>query len=193
MENPLVSLQCWIQAERESGAPDPQQAVLSTVTSEKVPHARVVAIREINENDLLFFTQRGSRKVAELTDNPRVAMTFWFELNEREVIIEGKAIALSVSDNEHYWKTYSRVAQVRFYSYAPTSGQPIANKQEFEDRKKQIELDFEGKTLPLSELYCGYRILPERMIFYTYRRDELSDVFEYRHIKNKWLKQRLSP
>lgn len=193
MENPINRLQCWIQEERVSGAADPQQAVLSTVNSERVPHARVVAIREINEKGLLFFTQRGSRKVAELVENPRVAMTFWFELNESEVIIEGKAVALSVSENEQYWETYSRTAQVRFYSYAPTSSQPIASKQQLEDRKKQIEIDFEGKKLPYSELYCGYRIQPERMIFYTYRTDELSDVMEYRYIENKWFEQILSP
>ncbi|HGF0778908.1 TPA: hypothetical protein ACF71V_003121 [Legionella pneumophila] len=35
--------------------------------------------------------------------------------------------------------------------------------------------------------------MPTRMVFYTYRTDELSDVVEYCFIKNNWEKNLLSP
>jgi pyridoxamine 5'-phosphate oxidase len=43
--------------EKQAGAPNPQQAVLATCARAAVPHARVVVIREMNEDSLLFFTQ----------------------------------------------------------------------------------------------------------------------------------------
>jgi len=190
---PIDLLNDWLLKEKSVGAPNPSHAVLSTCTSNGLPHARVVAIREIDEQGLLFFTQRGTRKVNELHNNSFATMTFWFELQQRQIIIEGLAITLSNLDNERYWKTYPREAQVRFHSYAPTSAQPIVSKEVLENKKKQIEIEFDAKTLPVSPFYCGFRLKPSRMIFYAYRTDELSDVFEYRYIDEQWKKQWLSP
>jgi len=91
------------------------------------------------------------------------------------------------------WKDYSREAQIRFYSYAPTSSQPIVSKDLLENRKKQIEIEFNDRALPISSFYCGFRLKPSRIIFYAYRADELSDVFEYQYIDGQWKKQWLSP
>lgn len=190
---PIDLLNSWLAEEKITGAPNPCHAVLSTCTSNGVPHARVVAIREIDENGLLFFTQQGTRKVNELHSNSFATMTFWFELHQRQIIIEGLAIPISNVDNERYWTDYSREAQIRFYSYAPTSSQPIVSKDLLENRKKQIEIEFTGSALPISPFYCGFRLKPSRMLFYAYRTDELSDVFEYRYIDSQWKKQWLSP
>lgn len=121
MTNPFELLKTWLQEERDGGAPNPQQAVLATAAQQTAPHARVVAIREITENGLLFFTQRGTRKVQELQDNPHATMVFWLELQQRGVIVEGSVVPLSAEENGHYWQSYPREAQIRFYSYAPTS------------------------------------------------------------------------
>jgi pyridoxamine 5'-phosphate oxidase len=79
--------------EKESGAPNPQQAVLSTVDVHAVPHSRVVAIREIS--GFLFFTQTGTRKVKEMHHNPHASLVFWLEIKQREIIMEGLISALS--------------------------------------------------------------------------------------------------
>ena len=96
-------------------------------------------------------------------------------------------------ENERYWHTYPREAQIRFYSYAATSSQPIVNKHQLEKKKKDIDINYQDKPLPMSEFYCGFRIKPVRMVFYTYRTDELSDVLEYRYVDNSWIKTLLSP
>lgn len=193
MSHPIFLLQQWLREEKAAGAPDPQQAVLATTALNATPHARVVAIREIRESDLLFFTQRKTRKVTEMTQNPVAAMTFWFELLQREVILEGSVAALSEDENLQYWETYPRTAQIRFYSYAPTSSEPIKSKQLLEEKRKQVELQFAGQPLPLHTLYCGFRFKPSRIIFYAYRTAELSDVFEYQLTQGQWVEQRLSP
>lgn len=193
MTNPFELLKLWLQDERENGAPNPQQAVLSTATDQGIPHARVVAIREMTENGLLFFTQRGTRKVKELKDNPNASIVFWLELQQREVIIEGIVAPLSAAENDDYWQSYPPEAQIRFYSYAPTSAQPIANMVALEDQKKHIERRYEGKPLPISPFYCGYRLKPSRMVFYAYRTDKLSDMFEYCCVTDHWTRQLLSP
>lgn len=66
MTDPIEILSLWLREEQSAGAPNPRQAVLSTATMSAIPHARVVAIREIDDHGLVFFTQRGTRKVDEL-------------------------------------------------------------------------------------------------------------------------------
>ncbi len=190
---PINQLINWISEERQHGVINPQQAVLSTTTSDAIPHARVVAVREINEDGLLFFTQKGTRKVVELQINPRAAMTFWFEVLQREVIIEGTVNALLAEENERYWSSYPREAQIRFHSYAATSSQPISSKMQLEEKKRTIEKHYHGKELPMNEFYCGFRFVPQRLIFYAYRTDELSDVDEYLLSEKQWIKRCLSP
>ncbi|KTD09316.1 pyridoxamine 5'-phosphate oxidase [Legionella jamestowniensis] len=136
MKSPIILLTSWISEELEKGAPNPQHAILTTTRKDAIPHGRVIAIREINEQGLLFFTQRGTKKVAEMTSNPVVSLTFWFELFEREVIIDGTVIVLTESESRAYWDTYPPFAQIRFHSYAPTSSQVIPSKQLLEDKRE---------------------------------------------------------
>ncbi len=133
---PIEHLTQWLQEEHSSGATHSQHAVLSTANRDAVPHGRVVAIREMSDQGLLFFTQRNTKKVAEINVNPFASMTFWFELLSREVIIEGVIEPLTEVENEQYWQTYTREAQIRFHSYAPTSAQPIRDKQELEEKRE---------------------------------------------------------
>ncbi|MCZ4721556.1 pyridoxamine 5'-phosphate oxidase family protein [Legionella pneumophila] len=193
MENPITLLTSWISEELKKGAPNPQHAILSTTGKDAIPHGRVIAIREINDQGLLFFTQRGTRKVVEMANNPVASLTFWFELFEREVMIDGTLMVLSESESKTYWDTYPAFAQIRFHSYAPTSSQVIPNKQLLENKRKGLTDQFQDKPLPMSEYYCGFRVIPERMVFYTYRTDELSDVLEFCFIKNNWERNLLSP
>lgn len=191
---PLQLLQQWIKEEKDHGAPNPQQAILSTATKEGIPHSRVVAIREITPQGILFFTQKGTRKVTEIADNPRASLTFWFELLQKEVILEALIEALSEGENKAYWSTYPRIAQLRFLAYAPTSSQPIDSKQILEDKKLFIEQEYKDQELPYTPLYCGYRIIPSKFTFYEYRTDELSDVSQYVLQENsQWQKQVISP
>ncbi len=190
--NPIIELSLWLAKEREEGAPNPNHAVLSTVSAKGAAHGRVVAIREITDEGIFFFTQKATRKVSELQSNSLVSLVFWLELMQREVIIEGVAVPLNEDENTKYWETYPQWAQIRFLSYAPTSMQVISDKGILEKKRQELELN-SNSNFPLSPDYCGFRIQPERMVFYTYRLDELSDVWEYQLRHNSWQLQRLSP
>jgi pyridoxamine 5'-phosphate oxidase len=190
---PFENLEQWLNEEKESGAPNPRQAVLSTVSQHSIPHSRVVAIREITVNGLLFFTQKGTRKVEEMQNNPHASIVFWLELMQRQIIIEGMVEALSNIENENYWRTYSHQAQIRFYAYAPTSGKVISSKQDLEDKRKNIAEKYSNRELPMSPDYCGFRLKPIRFAFYEYRTPELSDVSEYIYQEREWHKKIMSP
>jgi len=190
---PLKRLEIWLAEEKLSGAPNPCQAVLATATTEAIPHARVVAIREFSPQGLIFFTQKGTRKVEEIIKNPQGVITFWLELKQRQIVIEGKIEALTLAENDNYWRAYPKEAQIRFTAYAPTSGQPIPSKQFLENKRNDIASAYTDKELSMSPYYCGFRLIPHRFVFYAYCSPELSDVWEYQYQANEWLEKTLSP
>lgn len=190
---PIQLLTTWIEEEKSLGAHNAQHAVLSTQGLNSQPHSRVVAVREITEDWLLLFTQQRTRKVEEIKNNGKVALTFWFERHARETIIEGEASFLSQEQNIDYWNTYPQSAQIRFCSYAPTSGEAIDSKQILENKRLEIEKASKNNALPCSPDYCGIAIKPERFVFYSYRLDELSDVWEYQAHRSGFVKKILSP
>lgn len=190
---PLDLLKKWLDEEASAGAQYARHAVLSTQGLNGAGHGRVVAIREICGEELLFFTQKITRKVQEIQHNARVSLTFWFERHAREVIVEGEARFLSGEDNASYWNAYPKWAQIRFCSYAPTSGLPIENKEILENKRKQIEETAGQNPLPLSPDYYGIAVKPQRFLFYSYRLDELSDVWEYLSELQGFTVKRLSP
>lgn len=190
---PIELLNTWIIDEKSMGAAHAQHAVLSSQGLNGAPHGRIVAIREITNDWVLFFTQKRTRKVLEIKNNKQVALTFWFERCAREVIVEGEACFLSEEENAHYWDAYPKWAQIRFCSYAPTSGEPIDDKQLLEDKLRNLERSSKDAVLPCSPDYCGIAIKPQRFVFYSYRLDELSDVWEYLIDNNKTTQRRLSP
>ncbi len=191
--DPFITLNSWLNEESEAGAPNPKQGVLSTSTVNAVPHSRVVAVKKVTKDGLIFFTQKGTRKVFEIKQNPRASFVFWFELFQREVILDGAIEALTNDENNCHWQEYPREAQVRFYSYAPTSSQPIESKHQLEILRTNIRNEYQDKEIPISQHYCGFRLIPKRLAFYAYRLDELSDVMEYKLVEQNWHQQVLSP
>jgi len=191
--SPIERLNLWLTEEEQAGSPNPYHGILSTATQEAVPHARVVAIRQITEEGLLMFTQKATRKVTEMTENPKFSLVFWFPLHQREAVLEGEVEALTEAENRQYWDGLVRERQLRFCSYAPISSQPISSKAELAVRQTETELQYEGQPVQMSPYYCGFRLLPERVMFYATRTGELSEVIEYRRANAEWVEQLLSP
>ncbi|CZH13893.1 TPA: pyridoxamine 5'-phosphate oxidase family protein [Legionella pneumophila] len=190
---PFNMLKEWLNKEKERGIEDPSCAVLSTCSSSSEPHSRVVAIREIETESLLFFTQQKTRKVAELLNNPKSCLNFLFAMQNRQVILEGTAIPISQEENEAFWSTLPRERQLRFSAYAPTSGLVIKDLNQLETRKKELSDQFAGLPIPMSEYYFGFRFIPETWIFYTVGSISFSEVIRYTKIEDSWKSELISP
>ncbi len=190
---PFSMINNWLTLEKEAGSENPSRAVLSTVTSSGVPHSRVVAIREIGPDSILFFTQKGTRKTHELAENPNAAMTFWFAMQQRQIILEGEAHPISSEENDIYWNAMTRERQIHFSAYAPTSGKPIKDNTQLNEYKLSLIEQFKDKPIPTCELYRGYRLVPQDIYFYTLKDTSFSEVHKYSRKDESWDIQLLTP
>jgi len=190
---PLIKMYEWMEAEKKLGSDNPDRVVLATCSPEGIPHSRIVAIREITPQGIIFFTQRSSRKVTELKNNPSASMTLWLALQQRQIILDGIVQPLTDKENEKFWVTLSRERQLRFSAYAPTSGQIIDSLSVLEHQLDMLTEQFLGEEIPMSNHYCGLHLIVETMYFYTLRDRIFSESLKYTRCHNAWDKQLVSP
>ena len=192
-ENPLTIMQDWLKNEEILSKSNPNRVVLSTCTRNCVPHSRVVAIRKITSDGLIFFTQLQTQKVCELKDNNQASLALWLAAQQAQIILNGYVVFLSDVENLKYWNENSRLQQLRFSSYAPTSGQPIESNDIIEEKYKILEKEYVNREIPMSKFYCGIEFVAESISTYFLRSDKFSDYHQYTKVNNGWEKVILSP
>lgn len=183
----------WLDKESTLGSPAPNRAVLASASKDGEVHSRIVAIREINDTNILFFTQSGTRKDTDFKTNPSASMTFWLPLQQREVMLDGTVEYISEEENQKYWGTMPRERQLLFSAYAPTSGKAINSIELLKTKLAELTSLHNGLTIPLCTYYCGIRFIPNKIIYYTLGSDSFSDVAQYTLINDVWVGQQLSP
>ncbi|MBL7478391.1 pyridoxamine 5'-phosphate oxidase family protein [Legionella bononiensis] len=185
----LRLMKVWLDAE----ALPFKMGVLATVDNNGFPRSRTVAIREINEHGLLFFTQLGSAKVAHCSVNPYVSFTFMLPNTQRQVTVLGRIRPLGESENIKYWETYDQERRLRFLVYGTKSGQMIKKQQELDEELVALRMLYK-RTLPeRPREYIGYTIVPEEIKFYQLNEHRLSDSIIATYTDDTWTLQRFVP
>ena len=93
--DPILQLTAWLNDAIENQKSDPTAMVLSTIDREGNPESRVVLLKELKDEGLIFFTNYDSKKGQQITINPSVSVVFFWPELERQVRIKGKAEKIS--------------------------------------------------------------------------------------------------
>lgn len=193
-KEPFVIINEWLENEKLLGCNHPNRMVLATTSLSNVPSSRIVAIREITHEGILFFTQKETKKVHQLREVPYASATLWLARQQRQVIVDGPVKALTNQENRSYWEKISREQQLRFSAYAPSSGRSIDSLSILDERFQDLERKFKNTLVPMCPYYCGFRVIPECIYFYTLGSgSNFSEVLKYELIREKWRAQLLSP
>ena len=189
-DDPIAQLGVWLDDAR-AAISRPHAMTLATVDADGRPSARVVLLQSIDARGLVFFTNRTSRKGRELARTPFVsAVLHWWELG-RQVRIEGAAEETTYDESITYW--VSRPRGSRIAAWASSQSQPLAGREELETSVAEVEVRFAGRDVPLPPFWGGYRIVPDRVEFWTHRDDRLHDRLLYVREEGGWRRRRLAP
>lgn len=169
-------------------------ATLATVDTNGEPRSRTVAIREFRpDNSILFFTQKNSKKIAQLEAQPRVSVTLLGPGQKHQLIWSGTAMPLSDRENSDYWYSYNQIARLRFLAYGPKTGEPIESNDALDRELADLKKHYGDATPPKPESYVGYRIVPDAIYLYQYNTDRISDAFIATKHDQAWSVQRVVP
>lgn len=191
-DNPFDQLDLWLTQAVEAQMPDPTAMVLATVGAGGQPEQRIVLLKGLDEQGLVFFTNYQSAKGEEIRQNPRVSALFPWHLMERQVRVCGPAEVISREESAAYFASRPRDSQVA--AWASAQSKPLASRQVLLDSYQKVQAEFQGKPVPLPEFWGGYRIRPQNFEFWQGGANRLHDRFGYRLNENQnWQVERLAP
>ncbi len=171
---------------------DVNAATLATADKEGRPSARIVLLKGVDQRGFIFFTNYGSRKGRELTENPNAAMTFYWPDQERQVCVAGVVQQLDRPEIDAYFR--SRPKGSRLAAWASRQSEVIANREILEKRWKELQEQYPGDEIPTPPFWGGFVLSPERVEFWQGRPSRLHDRFCYtKKPDGTWQIDRLSP
>ncbi|MBT5796250.1 MAG: pyridoxamine 5'-phosphate oxidase [Porticoccaceae bacterium] len=189
--NPFEQFSLWMDQALEAGIVDPTAMSVATVDTQGKPWQRMVLLKGFDERGFVFYTNLGSRKVADIMSNPQVSLQFpWLQL-DRQVIVGGKAEPLSDNENSDYFK--SRPISSQLAAWASEQSSPIASREVLEAQFNAVQQRFELGEVPLPEFWGGYRIVPREFEFWQGGENRLHDRFSFQRDGDSWIISRLSP
>jgi len=101
-KNPANQFRIWLDQAVQANVPEVQAMTLSTASKTGKPSARVVYLREFQDNSFSFYTNYESRKSKELLENPFASLSFFWPELERQIRIEGTVTKAPSAQSDAY-------------------------------------------------------------------------------------------
>ena len=164
--------------------------VLSTADKTTV-NSRVVLLKELNKDRLIFYTNYLSQKGQEIKKNPKVAFNFYWPQLKKQVRGQGRLTKTSRKKSVLYWKTRSYSSQIS--QWLSHQSKQVANQQVLKNLKKQAEKKFENKPVPCPKYWGGYELKIQNIEFWIDEKRRLHDRFLFEKVGKAWKAKRLFP
>ena len=190
--DPIQLFKRWFDDAVASGSRLPDATTLATATKDGIPSARMVLLKQADDDGFVFFTNYNSRKARELDSNPRAALVLYWVQLDRQIRVEGEVERVSADESDEYFATRPRESQIG--ALASPQSEVIASREVLSKRFKDYEEMFRDRHVPRPAHWGGYRLKPTRIEFWQNREGRLHDRILYeRTADGPWSISRLAP
>ena len=190
-ENPFLQLERWLKEASHLELVDSTAMTLATVDNQGQPAQRVVLLKQLDQDGLVFYTNLNSNKAQDITHNNKVSAHFaWLPL-ERQVKIKGIASKISRTETLKYFLTRPQSSQIA--AWASNQSHPISSRQILMNAFEQMKQKYSSGEVPLPDFWGGNRIKPTEFEFWQGGSARLHDRFEYMPSELGWDIKRLAP
>ena len=189
--DPFALFDEWFAAARDSEPNDPDAMAFASADAKGRPSVRMVLLRRAGPEGFGFFTNLDSRKSDQLFANPRGALAIHWKSLRRQVRAEGPVAVVSDTEADEYFASRSRESQLG--SWASDQSRPLGSRELFERRYAEIQARFEGGPVPRPARWSGFRLIPERIEFWTDRPHRLHERRLFTRSGNGWTEGLLYP
>ena len=171
--DPFQLFDAWLAEARASEINDPEAMALATSSADGRPSVRMVLLKGHGPDGFVFYTNAQSAKADQLRENPRAALLFHWKSLRRQVRVQGAVERVSSAEADAYFASRARDSQLG--AWASEQSRPLDSRQTFEDRFDEAKRRFEGQDVPRPRYWGGYRVIPDRIEFWTDRPHRLHE------------------
>ena len=163
----------WLAEARMAEINDPEAMALATADSSGRPSARMVLLKGHGPEGFVFYTNEQSAKGEQLAQNLQAALLFHWKSLRRQVRIEGTVERVTEEEADSYFATRARDSQLG--AWASDQSRPLDSRATFEERFEDVKQKFEGADVPRPPHWRGYRVIPQRIEFWSDRPHRLHE------------------
>ena len=191
-QEPFIEILKTLEAAESANLVDWNAMNIASVNQMNQPSSRMVLLKKISDDGLVFYTNYNSRKGKEIELNPKVAVNFWWRELKKQIRVEGFIEKASEEDSDDYF--YSRPLKSRVSAIISNQSSKISS---YEDLTNQIDnyLEQNDESSIKRPDHCGlYIVIPDAVEFWKERDNRTHERIKYiLSDDQKWRSYLLSP
>jgi pyridoxamine 5'-phosphate oxidase len=191
LPDPIAQFGRWFDDAVRADLLDPNAMSLATATPTGQTSLRTVLLKGYGDDGFLFFTNLKSVKARQIGENPHVSLLFFWRELERQVIVNGTAARLPLTQVAEYF--VSRPRESRIAAWVSHQSRVISARQILEAKFEEMVRAFGNGEIPVPSFWGGYRVVPATIEFWQGGARRLHDRFLYSRATSGWNLERLSP
>lgn len=189
--DPVRRFRSWLAEARRQGAPLAEAVALATADGRGRPSVRYVLLKDVDERGLTFYTNTLSRKGRELGRRPYASLAVYWDVTGKQVRVEGKVVPVSEDEADAYWT--ERPRDSRLASAASRQSATLDSRGSLVAEFRRLVRTWKGKEVPRPTRWTGYRIVPDRIEFWTRREPRLHHRELFVRRGGRWQNSLLQP
>lgn len=190
--DPFELFVIWFNEALQSGMQeDPTAMVLATVDENNQPDTRVVLLKELENQQFIFYSHYDSKKAHDLSKNNVAAINFYWPYHSRQIRIRGRVEKVKREKSENYFATRPRQTQLTTHAWTQSSS--LTNRKEMDNEIKRLSEKFSNKPIPCPENWGGFVLVPFEYEFFQGRKWRMHDRLFYTLDNKTWKMKRLAP
>ncbi len=182
----------WLAEAEKSEINDPNAIALSTVDADGLPNARMVLLKEIEDDAFVFYTNYGSKKAQELEGAGKAAFVMHWKSLRRQIRVRGTIEREDGPQADEYY--HSRSLKSRLGAWASKQSQPLDSRGTLMAEVAVVTAK-EGINPARPPFWGGFRIHPVEIEFWADGAFRLHDRFRWTRagMQAPWSVDRLYP
>lgn len=190
---PIELFQQWFyDAESSESGLETNAMNVTTIGLDGFPKSRIVLLKKYTWEGFIFYTNYHSEKGKAIAQNPNVCAAFFWEQQERQVIIKGIAEKISENLSDGYFD--SRPEGSKLGAWSSPQSEVVTSKETLNNQLASYTQKFKGSEIPRPEHWGGYIIKPVSIEFWQGRPNRMHDRIRYTLLENfEWKIERLAP
>ena len=193
LENPIELFNEWFNEAKKTEMNDHNALTLATSDKNGVPSARMILLKDFDQNGFVFYTNLNSKKSIDIKNNPNAAMCFHWKSLLRQIRVVGRITKVSDEDADLYYK--SREYESRIGAWASKQSSVLKNREELYQEIENYKKKYPDKNnVPRPSHWSGWILNPNEIEFWLDVENRIHQRLKYIKSQNGiWNRSLLSP
>lgn len=191
-DDPFAIVRQWMAEAEDSEINDPNAIALATVDAGGMPNARMVLLKDVEDDAFVFYTNYESAKAAEVEQAGAAAFVMHWKSLRRQVRVRGHVSREDGAKADEYFA--SRSLKSRLGAIASQQSRPLDSRASLMAEVAKVTAR-EGVTPKRPSYWGGFRIAPIEIEFWADGAFRLHDRFRWTRENEgaEWTILRLNP